>query len=197
MVHRHRILDADIAIWEGAEEAPVSIHPGRESIRLVSRKQEWDRVEQCLLPRYSFDHVIKNEHGQPSLLDGTFLSISHSDRYAATAISNLPIGIDIQVPHDAVFKVRNKFCHTEELRFLENNPQDPRHLMIWCAKEAIFKIYGHGLDFAKEIKSDPFSPDSGTALFHQHSVCHKKSELVVHFIKNPLYFVAIAQIKTP
>jgi phosphopantetheinyl transferase len=191
------LLNAQITIWDSPEEAPLSEHPYREKIKLESRKKDWDRIEQCLQPTYSHYNVIKNEFGQPFLSDGKFVSISHSDRFAATAISKIPVGIDIQVPHPSLFKVRHKYCHAEELTFLTEDPNDPRYLMLWSAKEAIFKIYGHQVDFAQDLVSTPFDKASAHILIHQQGDYHKKNEIIVRFIKNELYFVAVAQIQTP
>lgn len=197
MVQRHSLLNAQITIWDSPEEAPASLHPRREKIKLESRQKDWDRIEQCLQPAYSHLDVIKNEFGQPRLNDGKFLSISHSDRFAATAISANPVGIDIQVPHPSLFKVRHKYCHPEELSFLSEDPHDERYLMLWSAKEAIFKIYGHHVDFALDLLSKAFETGSDTILIHQQGNYHKKNHVMVRFIKNELYFVAIAQIQTP
>ena len=111
-MQRQVILNALITIWDSEQEAPISCHPERNNITLAKRKRDWDQIEQCLMPEYSHADVIKNDFGQPSLLDGKFLSISHSDRFAATAISIEPVGIDIQVPRTTIFKVRHKYMES-------------------------------------------------------------------------------------
>ena len=194
-MQRQVILNALITIWDSEQEAPISCHPERNNITLANRKRDWDQIEQCLMPEYSHADVIKNDFGQPSLLDGKFLSISHSDRFAATAISIEPVGIDIQVPRTTIFKVRHKFCHPNELQFLSNHDEDQRYHMIWCAKEAIFKIYGFGIDFSRDLFCYSFDAHTQRIEYHQQSPNHKKAILEVEFIKKHHYFVAIAKIK--
>jgi phosphopantetheinyl transferase len=193
MIWEHSFNSALVKIWDSPNDAPRHIHSLRDTLKLDVRKKEWDRVEQCLLPQYTHDDVIKNDWGQPSLKDGKFISISHSGNYAAVGTSRFPIGIDIQIPHDSVFNIRNKFCHKEELLFLQEDAADNRYLKLWCAKEAIFKIYGHRVDFSNDLRSEPFQQKDLEVVFHQQGAYHKKEELLVQFVQNPSYFVAIAQ----
>lgn len=195
MIEIIKIKNIEIRIWDCELDAPIHHDPKRNSIRLESRKKEWDRVFQCLPIEVRWDDIEKNHLGKPIFKNGNHISISHSEYYAAVAYSNQEVGIDIQVPRPTIFKVRNKFCHPSELLFIGENAQDERYLMLWCAKEATYKIYGHGIDFAKDLYSMPFSSEDTVIALHQQSPQHKNEWIEVHFIKKPHYFVAIAEIK--
>jgi phosphopantetheinyl transferase len=183
----------EVRIWNGASSAPVSDHPNRSLLRLESRRTEFDKIEQCLLPKWSYHDVFKDSKGKPYLRDGTHVSISHSGDYAAVAISTIPVGIDIQVQSPLLFKVRSKFCHPMELSQLSPSPEDELYLKIWCAKEAIFKINGQGGNFAKDIFCSDLNETSNFLTFHQQIEGNKLQDVGVHFLKKTNYFVAIAQ----
>lgn len=183
----------EVRIWDNPSPAPISCHTQRNSIRLESKKLEFDRISQCLLPNWSFDDLFKDSKGKPHLRDGTHISISHSGDYAAIATATSPVGIDIQIQSPVLFKVREKFCHPIELDQLTQSTDDERYLMIWCAKEAIFKINGHGGNFSRDIFCTHLDQTSDYLIFHQQIQDNKSHNVGVHFFKKPNYFVAVAQ----
>jgi phosphopantetheinyl transferase len=84
--------------------------------------------------------------GQP-LLDGWYLSLSHSGRFAAAALSALPVGIDVeQVPADAPDKLARRCLSQQELAVYAAAPDAAEYFCrCWTAKEAFVKREGTGL----------------------------------------------------
>lgn len=80
-----------------------------------------------------------------------FCSLSHTEGAAVAALSNFPIGIDIEKKDRSVDRVLKKTASIEEIRSLDtavfqlkNEVVDPR-LLIWVGKEALAKASGLGL----------------------------------------------------
>jgi len=109
----------------------------------------------CLLNEagYSDFDLYYSEDGKPHLIDGKYITISHSHHFSAIAISDIPAGIDLELRRDLIKKLGPKFC-ISEYDFLEINASDYiRQLtVIWGAKEAVFKIENKvGISFKDHI----------------------------------------------
>lgn len=95
--------------------------------------------------------VHYGENGKP-LTDFCFFSISHSGDYAVCAVSDKPIGADIQ--KTGGFKRRERYIlFTEnESRYVNEseNPTDAFYT-LWTMKEAYVKANGFKLNAAAEI----------------------------------------------
>ena len=94
-----------------------------------------------------------------------FISISHSRKCIAVAISNNPIGIDIEEIERNQFQLHKKFTTPNEQRWIEEvNELQQKQLIsaiIWSAKEAIYKLANiEGLLFESEIEISPFTPST-------------------------------------
>lgn len=80
------------------------------------------------------------------------ISISHTFNFVALAVCKEDIGVDIELKSRNCTAVMNKFISESE----KNLYQSMTHnwpLEIWCAKEAVYKLYDlNGLSFLKEIE---------------------------------------------
>jgi len=87
--------------------------------------------------------VLYTDEGAPYLEGGPYLSISHTDGYAAVATSDVPIGIDIERRGNRVQKVVSHFLRPEEIAILQLSVDFELALhLAWSAKEAAFKVLG-------------------------------------------------------
>jgi len=86
-------------------------------------------------------------------------SISHGGNFAAAIVSSTSrVGVDIELVSPRIVAISHKFLHYGEKVFLN----DWLHLtkmhlelttVLWSAKEAIYKWYGHGeLDFRQHMQ---------------------------------------------
>lgn len=81
-----------------------------------------------------------HENGAPYLENSSkHISISHSKNYIAVAIHQTAIGIDLECEKERTLRLSKFFLNEEELRWIKND--DKRCTMMWCAKEAIYKIH--------------------------------------------------------
>lgn len=88
--------------------------------------------------------ILRKSTGQPYLEDSSFhLSIAHSAGYAAAAISQRPVGIDLEsVESRDPGWLQIAFAPEEQKRFPKN---DQVWTSLWALKEAALKMLGVGL----------------------------------------------------
>ena len=85
-------------------------------------------------------------------------NVSHSENMVVCAISDKPIGIDVEKLRPVDLKIAKRICTEEELEYLFGHPaeegdfkvtNDPllilRFFKLWTAKEAYGKLLGTGL----------------------------------------------------
>ncbi|WP_429970397.1 4'-phosphopantetheinyl transferase family protein [Fructilactobacillus sp. Tb1] len=104
------------------------------------------------LPEKTFlsgDAIAEGEHGKPYFKDrDEHFNISHSGNLVTVAVSDQPIGIDIEeIKPKQLDKLSHAF-NVGELAYL-NKLKDPRKseqiLRLWTIKEAVLKELGLGL----------------------------------------------------
>ncbi len=93
---------------------------------------------------YSDLDLYYDEFGKPFLNDGNHISITHSFRFSAIAISKKdPIGIDIEKQRDKIIKIGHKFTPIDAYKNIVDQHSLVRKLtVVWGAKESLYKIYG-------------------------------------------------------
>jgi 4'-phosphopantetheinyl transferase len=63
------------------------------------------------------------------------------------------VGIDIERMRPRIEKVRERFLHTEESASINKDKVLEQLTLAWCAKEALYKLYGQrNLDFRENIR---------------------------------------------
>ncbi|MDC7734552.1 MULTISPECIES: 4'-phosphopantetheinyl transferase family protein [Bacillus] len=74
-------------------------------------------------------------------------NISHTRNAIAVAISDYPIGVDIELIKNAELNIAERFFNNNEISYITENTsyQDKRFYEIWTKKEAYIKCIGKGL----------------------------------------------------
>ena len=87
-----------------------------------------------------------DEDGKPVVPGtGLYVSISHSGAYVVCAVDDEPIGVDVETFRDVEEKFMRRVCSEAELSYvLDSCAPERRFWELWTAKEAIFKLTGHG-----------------------------------------------------
>ena len=88
-------------------------------------------------------------HGKPSLADGNHVhfNLTHSGRMAACAISNHPVGIDIEEER----RFEEDFCRyvfqDREIEWVQRNAENANagFTALWTIKESLMKYWGTGV----------------------------------------------------
>lgn len=121
------------------------------------RERETAAVRSLLDALLGSDALIShNENGAPYIAGHpeVSLSITHSRRIAAVAISTMPdriIGIDAEEWRSQLVRVAPRVLSAEEME--EYSASEERLLAAWTMKEALFKAaLAPGTDFARDIK---------------------------------------------
>ncbi len=194
MIRELVINDVQVRIWHSAAPAPVVDHPIRSQRLHPHRQAEFDMIAALMPHPWSWDDITKDQLGKPRLKNGNpQIGISHSNGIGCFAWSDRDFGIDIQTPHPSIFKVRNKYCHPKELEFLRNEVADSRHLMLWSAKEAIYKFYGHGIDFSHDLIAQPFQESDDKISIVCHIDKDKCITFSVYCLQQENFILTIAQ----
>lgn len=109
---------------------------------------------------------FKDEFGKPHLSVADefghkpYISWSHSGQHAAVITnSNAPTGIDVEKIDTRILRIQNKFCNATDLLSCTAEAHLRHHvlLIIWGAKESMYKYYGKKeVDFREQMTVKPF-----------------------------------------
>ncbi len=106
---------------------------------------------------YTLHHTpifLYNEHGAPRLEQGPCFSISHCKHGIAVAISERPIGIDIEHIRSAKPELVARTMNEMEQQQIWDSPSpDVTFTQFWTQKEAILKMQGTGIISIDGIKN--------------------------------------------
>lgn len=126
------------------------------------------RTDQRRVHWLAYRHLLKNivgkgqsirvrydKNNKPYIdLRDHHISVSHSGDYATVIISKtFPVGVDIEKVSPRLHKVADKFLSQEETGIDLNAMPADGLCLHWCAKEALYKLYGErNLDFREHMR---------------------------------------------
>lgn len=109
-------------------------HEGRRREHLA-----WRRIVRRELGTKSI--IEYNAVGAPTVdTPNRMISVSHTKSMVAVAIADVPVGIDIELLCRDFEAVKSRYMTPQEMA-LATHEQWPA--MVWTAKEALYKLYGH------------------------------------------------------
>ncbi len=172
----HPNSQTTVKIWEITEsytDLIESLSLNTNSLARVSNMKS--EIHQCgflsvrsLLAEfgYSDDDLYYDANGKPHLLNGKYISITHSFIFSAVIISDVPVGIDIEKQRDKISVIADKFIDYE-FQYLKN--KSDRYIndltVIWCTKEALYKLFETpGLSFKQHTLVIPFNLKDETTI---------------------------------
>lgn len=142
-----------VVVWKIEEtveclQALLSSPEAGEVARFSSleRRREWLAVRLLLARLCGVDaRIVYDAAGKPSLArGGSYISISHTDGYAAVALSaDYPVGLDVELSTRVVGGVYRRFMREEELDGVPRELCNAAKLIRWTASEALFKLTGN------------------------------------------------------
>ena len=96
------------------------------------------------------DEIALTEYGKPYLpqLPDFHFSLSHSGNMALCAVSPVPVGCDIELPHKFDPAIARRFFHKAECAWLFSQPEAEQRdafFRLWTCKESFIKALGLGL----------------------------------------------------
>ena len=140
-------------VLSGAAAAPAGVFTEAElaeanAFKLPKRRDEW-LLSRAAAKQLAVQLGLAGDRravtvARPFLLIGGQrtewqVSLSHSGPYAAAAIAQEPVGVDIQVIREIADRTTHLFLKPEEEEVLRRCTLPHRLLHFWCAKEAAFK----------------------------------------------------------
>ncbi len=161
-----------IAVWEITETEDEFLHMSSvpnnelEELQYISNPA---RRRERLAVRVLLDQLLEekayvgyHENGRPYLQNDTAdISIAHTKRFACVYHHpHANVGIDIESLTRDFSAVEARVLSNDEREYLSDDDKRSEQLcLIWCAKEAIFKLMCHpAVDFSKQITIDRFNP---------------------------------------
>lgn len=110
------------------------------------------KIMQKMLSRYGFsaDDVTLGDNGKLTC-KGIYFNLSHSQDFALCAISDSPVGCDIEQVIKAPLDVAKKVFTLKEREYLNaaqgDEEKGKRFFKLWTIKEGYLKMTGEGLGF--------------------------------------------------
>ncbi len=90
--------------------------------------------------------IITGKYGKPQTDNGMFFNLSHSGNYVLFALSDSPVGCDIEKLHniDTTRIAQRVFCRDELDELEKTNNQAEKFFELWTRKESLLKCIGEG-----------------------------------------------------
>lgn len=131
--------------------------PTERKKKILNCKQKQKR-SQCLgagllldkvLSRYgiSSELVHADSNGKP-IVDGIYFNLSHSGEFVICAVSEKPVGCDIELLKDAPKRVAERTfsdAEKEHLQQFSGDEYNREFFRIWTKKESYLKMTGKGI----------------------------------------------------
>lgn len=90
--------------------------------------------------------IICGEGGKPALTGGPEFSLSHSGGRVLCALSDRPVGADVQQLHPYAPALARRFFTAEEAAWLEvQREEELAFTLLWSLKESYVKLLGTGI----------------------------------------------------
>lgn len=140
----------------------------RSARREAERETVAHLINEAFGPGARLSH---DENGRPYLegIPGIYISISHSAEECLLAVSNRPVGIDIEAPREQLQRIAAKFLTPAEQ---SRGPHDIGVLLrYWTAKEAVFKCADIPSLVISEIELTP-DLSHATARMEQYEITY-------------------------
>jgi phosphopantetheinyl transferase len=174
------VPDATVAVWKTEETADFflsSFHAETLSLFQLNNISNASKQLELLSSRYLLQTLIgaeqmlqfrKAESGMPYLENSQrHISLSHTKEHSAVMICDAGVcGIDIETVHPRVQKVAHKFMNDSEKGLLKSDDDFETMMLLWSAKETIYKLYGNKkVDFKEHLLLSDLNfttPQTGT-----------------------------------
>ncbi len=152
---------AHLAIWSIQEPASFFEIDVQLAVPIANEERRTQHLAvrllfKLMMPEADLNQLVMADNGKPYLIGLPFhFSFSHCKGYAACAVDDQPVGIDIEIIHPRIAKVAHKFLNDQEktmIAGLAEKDQLNQLAFFWAAKEAMYKKHEQlGIDFAKDF----------------------------------------------
>lgn len=168
------IPDGELLERGATEEELQSV----EGISSQSRRAErlaWRLLLRSVLPTAQIEYLSS---GKPEIKNSQYhhISVSHCQDFVAVAIATKPCGIDVERYDRNFERVISRYMTAEEQSL---SVDDHWAAVVWCAKEAMYKMAGReGVDFKRDMQIISAEQSVGFVRGRWHLVAHLLGERV-------------------
>lgn len=172
---------------------PTILHSNKRREWLAGRMLLQELTEQV---GHIYQGTVKDEFGKPFLKNlPHHISLSHSFPYVAAQIDlHHEIGIDLEQPKAKLLTIAHRILAPAELKDAGTNMV--KHCVYWCAKEAMYKVYGKkGLFFLDQLHIEPFILENTGDIYGKINANDNIRSLTMTYLIQPDYVLVLT--KTP
>lgn len=131
-------------------------------------------ADACGIPGKDIQFV-RTENGKPYCLNANAqFSISHCKDLAVCAVSQYPIGVDVEFIRDIDMRITRFACTGKDMEYIfgteDGEERKMRFFRIWTAKEAYFKYHGTGISHLKEISYTDIRDNCQTEIYDGYMI---------------------------
>ncbi len=107
------------------------------------RRKEWLVIRILLANLIGPDaQIMYHKSGKPYLKDSTLcISITHTIGYMGVRLAFHPVALDMEYKSDRVLKLIPRFVSEKEKQYIDPTDQVTSALIIWSAKESLYKLF--------------------------------------------------------
>jgi len=199
LLHKKNISNgAIIACWkveESVEELLLMLGNDKELTQQIAQFGSEKRKLEFLATRVLLNVVLDDEKkiayfpsGAPYLTDKSFnISIAHTGIYVTIILHpTKKVGIDIEKISDKAVRVKHKFLSEDEINFVENSSEKTHLTLLWCAKEALYKIIDNEIiDFVADLRVVPFQPYLEGEIQATETCTPQQKKYILHYVVEP------------
>ncbi|QRR03626.1 4'-phosphopantetheinyl transferase family protein [Dyadobacter sandarakinus] len=149
------VLRKSLGSTFNSDELGLISHPQKRREWLASRM-----LVKTLVEQFGIDYMglHKDEHGKAYLVNNSsHISITHTFEFVAVAINPVSsVGIDMEKEDEKLRRTSRKYLSPSE--YAHAADEISPLCMYWCAKEALYKMYGRKkVSFRESIFIQPFT----------------------------------------
>ena len=118
-----------------------------------------------------------NAYGKPFLVDNhhVHFNISHAGHYVSCAISDEPVGVDVELIKTVDLKIAERFFAPDETAYIMGDESKQRFYEVWTKKES--RIKWEGLGLSKSLPSFSVFEKNEQLIYHKalqndEVICH-------------------------
>ena len=194
--------NAKLYLWkitEDIEELHHAVKLNNSSQNRVDSMKSESHQKGFLAVRMLLQHIgytdfdlYYDAFGKPHLTDGKCISISHSHTFSAIAISDQPIGLDVEQVKEKILKIASRFMDVSHLNNLSEIEKRIKATVIWGIKESIFKIKNiEGISFQNHIFEEDFSfEDKKASAMLKHENKEENFDILFDSIEDYIFVCA-------
>lgn len=200
LILKHSLKNnTDIFFWKISEDYHSLFHAvdlKNASLERLQHMKSKEHQKGFLAVRMILQHIgytdhdlYYDNHGKPHLLNGKHISISHSHEFSAVALSDVPLGLDLEKIKEKTLKISPRFMDTSHLANLSIANQLIKATVVWGIKETVFKIKNEkGISFPNHIAEERFTiEDKHTFAYLNFKNATEKFEVYFNQIEDYIF----------